>query len=138
MRDDDVRGGPLTRPRHLAVIPDGNRRWARARGLPAADGYRAGVRTGVEIVAWCLEAGIAHLSAFGSSQDNVDHRSHEEVLAIHAAVRRLCVEAADIPGVGVRVFGAPERLSRTVPDREELIRLAGVAVPTSRLVLHVG
>src|SRR5262245_4083760 len=137
MVHEDETGAPRARPRHVAVIPDGSRRWARERGYPVADGYGAGVRTGLDMLAWCLEAGIPHVSAFGSSQDNVANRSPEEVLAIHAAVRRLCAQSADIPGVAVHVFGAPERLPRTVPDRDELVRLAGLDPPTGRLVLHV-
>jgi undecaprenyl diphosphate synthase len=122
----------------VAVIPDGNRRWAAQHGLTVRDGYRAGVRTGLDVVRWCLEAGVAHVSAFGSSQENLAHRSLEQVMAIHEAVRALCAEAADIPGVVVHVFGAPERLPASVPDRAELIRLAHLAPRGGRLVLHVG
>jgi short-chain Z-isoprenyl diphosphate synthase len=137
MAYEDETDAPRARPRHVAVIPDGSRRWARERGYPVADGYQAGVRTGLDVLAWCLEAGIPHVSAFGSSRDNLANRSPEEVLAIHAAVRRLCAESADIPGVAVHVFGAPERLPRTVPERDELVQLAHLDPPTGRLVLHV-
>jgi short-chain Z-isoprenyl diphosphate synthase len=122
----------------VAVIPDGNRRWAAQHGLTTADGYRAGVRTGLDVVRWCLEADVAHVSAFGSSHENLAHRSLDEVVAIHEAVGALCSQAADIPGVAVRVFGAPERLPASVPDRAELIRLAHLAPAAGRLVLHVG
>jgi undecaprenyl diphosphate synthase len=122
----------------MAVIPDGNRRWAAQHGLAAADGYRAGVRTGLAVVTWCLDAGVAHVSAFGSSQENLEHRSAEEVVTIHEAVRALCTQAAAIPGVAVHVFGAPERLPPAVPDRAELVRLARLGPQSGRLVLHVG
>lgn len=129
---------PGSGPWHVAVIPDGNRRWATQHGLAAVEGYHAGLRTGLDVVTWCLEAGVAHLSAFGSSQENLEHRSLDQVVAIHAAVRALCVEAAAIPGVAVHVFGAPERLPAAVPDRAELVRLARLPPRSGRLVLHVG
>jgi undecaprenyl diphosphate synthase len=122
----------------VAVIPDGNRRWAAQHGLTTADGYRAGVRTGLEVVRWCLDAGVSHVSAFGSSHENLEHRSVDQLVAIHEAVRALCSQVADIPGVVVRVFGAPERLPASVPDRDELIRLAHLDPAAGRLVLHVG
>lgn len=124
-------------PFHMAVIPDGSRRWARQRGLSVADGYRAGVRTGLEVLAWCREAGVRHLTAFGSSQENLDHRTAEELVAIHAAVRLLCLEATGIPGVVVHVFGAPEKLPAFVPDRAMLRELALAEPPAAPLVLHV-
>jgi short-chain Z-isoprenyl diphosphate synthase len=135
---DDDRRAPSAGPWHVAVIPDGNRRWAALHGLTTADGYRAGVRTGLDVVRWCLETDVAHVSAFGSSHENLAHRSIEQVVAIHEAVRALCSEAADIPGVAVRVFGSPERLPASVPDRAELVRLAHLAPASGRLVLHVG
>ncbi len=125
-------------PWHVAVIPDGNRRWAAAHGLAMADGYRAGARTGLAVVSWCLDAGVAHLSAFGSSRENLEHRSIEQLVAIHAAVGTLCSEAAVLPGVRVHVFGAPERLPVSVPDRDTLVRLARMEPPSARLTLHVG
>jgi undecaprenyl diphosphate synthase len=133
-------GAGRARPRwgHVVIIPDGNRRWAREHGLPVAEGYAAGVAPGLAAVEWALDAGIAHLSAYGSSLANLEQRGPEQVIAIHAAVYALCVEAARMPELAVHVFGAPERIPPFVPQRAALMRLAERPPPAARLVLHVG
>jgi undecaprenyl diphosphate synthase len=132
-----VHGRPWSDWRHVVIIPDGNRRWASERGLPVAEGYAAGVAPGLAVVAWALDAGIAHLSAYGSSRDNIEQRSAEQVIGIHAAVHALCVETARMPEVAVHVFGAPERIPSFVPERGALLRLAARPPAAARLVLHV-
>lgn len=57
-------------PNHVAVIMDGNRRWARMRGLPVGLGHEAGVRALREIVELCCKWGIRVLTAFAFSCDN--------------------------------------------------------------------
>jgi undecaprenyl diphosphate synthase len=99
-------------PRHLAVIPDGSRRWARTQGLSIEEAYRAGACKALEVVRWCSDAGVEHLSAFGSSRENIEHRRREEIAAIHAAIGRFCTEVQAIPGVALRVFGGPRRAPR--------------------------
>ncbi|KAE8717389.1 Dehydrodolichyl diphosphate synthase 2 [Hibiscus syriacus] len=57
-------------PRHVAIIMDGNRRWARSRGLPVRSGYEAGGRTLRKVVELCCKWGIKVLSVFAFSSDN--------------------------------------------------------------------
>lgn len=57
-------------PRHVAVIMDGNVRWAQKRGLPAASGHQAGVRSLRELVELCCKWGIKVLTVFAFSSDN--------------------------------------------------------------------
>ncbi len=57
-------------PKHVAIIMDGNRRWARARGLPKAVGHGAGSRRVRAIVQACAEKGISHLTLFAFSTEN--------------------------------------------------------------------
>lgn len=57
-------------PEHVAVIMDGNVRWAQKRGLPAASGHQAGVRSLRELVELCCKWGIKVLSVFAFSYDN--------------------------------------------------------------------
>jgi short-chain Z-isoprenyl diphosphate synthase len=99
-------GGSLTAvPRHVAVIPDGNRRYARKHALSYAEAYMAGAGMALELVHWCLDAGIEHLSGFGSSSDNLALRPDDEARAIRAAVDWFCAEARAIPEVELRIFG---------------------------------
>lgn len=65
-------------PKHVAIIMDGNGRWARKRGLPRAAGHRAGVGTVKEIVRAALETGVQVLTLYAFSQENWK-RPKEEV-----------------------------------------------------------
>ncbi len=124
-------------PRHIAVIPDGNRRYARKHALPPAEGYMAGARMALEFVRWCLDAGIEHLSGFGSSADNLALRPDEEARAIRAAVDWFCTESRAIPGVELRIFGhGDERMACEEPR----LRHDGTQTEpaAASLVVHVG
>jgi len=57
-------------PEHIALIPDGTRRWARNRGLPEIEGARAGAETVHRTVAYLLDAGLRYLTIWGFSTDN--------------------------------------------------------------------
>ncbi len=65
--------------RHIALIPDGNRRWAKKRGLPSFLGHRAGVEAFQKILVMALDLKIEYLTFWGASADNVTKRSPEEV-----------------------------------------------------------
>lgn len=68
-------------PAHLAVIMDGNGRWAEARGLPRAAGHRAGTEGVNRVVRWCREWGLRHLTLYAFSEQNWG-RPEEEVGAL--------------------------------------------------------
>lgn len=57
-------------PRHLAIIMDGNGRWALARGKPRLAGHRAGAETLTRVLAWCREAGVEILTVYAFSTEN--------------------------------------------------------------------
>jgi tritrans,polycis-undecaprenyl-diphosphate synthase [geranylgeranyl-diphosphate specific] len=65
-------------PNHLGIIIDGNRRWARARGLPPWEGHKAGAEKLNEFLNWCLEMGIPQVSIYTLSTENLN-RSKEEL-----------------------------------------------------------
>ena len=57
-------------PRHIAIIMDGNGRWARERHMPRPFGHRSGMKAVRAVVEGCLEAGVEWLSLFAFSQEN--------------------------------------------------------------------
>ena len=57
-------------PRHVAIIMDGNGRWAKERGLPRISGHRAGVHTLREVVKASLDIGVSVLTLYAFSQEN--------------------------------------------------------------------
>ncbi len=66
-------------PQHLGVILDGNRRWARKRGLPPWVGHRYGAKKFEKFLNWCLELGIKQVSAYVLSTENLKNRSKREI-----------------------------------------------------------
>ncbi len=65
-------------PAHVAIIPDGNRRWAKARGLAPWDGHEAGAKNTEKIIEKARELGIRSFSFWGSSMENLTKRPFEE------------------------------------------------------------
>lgn len=103
-------------PRHVAVIMDGNGRWAAARGLPRHRGHRAGIAAVRDTVEGAAVAGVRILTLFAFSQENWQ-RPAQEVAALMALLRRYARrERANLrkQGVEVRVFGDLSRLSAGV------------------------
>lgn len=77
---------PITSPRHVAIIMDGNGRWANARGLPRTAGHRAGVERVREAVRTAIEAGIDYLTLFAFSSENWN-RPEQEVSDLMGLLR---------------------------------------------------
>jgi undecaprenyl diphosphate synthase len=75
-------------PRHIGVIPDGNRRWAQKRELPKENGYDAGLAPGLKLYQLCKEAGVEELTVYGFTKDNTK-RPREQTKAFQKA----CIEA---------------------------------------------
>ena len=98
---------------HVALIMDGNGRWAAGRGLPRSAGHRAGAEAAREVIQAAPELGVATLTLFGFSAANW-HRPVSEVSALMSLFRRyLESETAPCAASGVRmsVIGRRERLS---------------------------
>ncbi|MCB1273851.1 MAG: di-trans,poly-cis-decaprenylcistransferase, partial [Leucobacter sp.] len=65
-------------PKHIAIVMDGNGRWANRRGLPRVEGHRAGEQALLDVVAGAIQAGVTHLSVYAFSTENW-RRSPDEV-----------------------------------------------------------
>jgi len=81
-------------PRHIAVILDGNGRWAQKRGLPRTAGHKAGAETFRTIATYCRDIGIEYLTVYAFSTENWK-RPQEEVNSIMALLKRYLLEAVD-------------------------------------------
>jgi undecaprenyl diphosphate synthase len=111
---------PRPLPRHVAIIMDGNGRWARARALPRIAGHRRGGEAVRRTVAAAQQLGIPYLTLFGFSSENW-RRPIGEVHDLMALLRHyLRGEIADLHknGIRLRVIG---HLSRLAPDIVDLI-----------------
>jgi len=90
-------------PRHVAIIMDGNGRWAQARGRPRLYGHHAGARRVREVVEACPPLGIKYLTIFAFSTENWK-RTQVEVAGLMSLFRRYIVkEARNLAASGVRV-----------------------------------
>ncbi|MEM4461564.1 MAG: polyprenyl diphosphate synthase [Candidatus Bathyarchaeia archaeon] len=87
-----VRNGSI--PQHVALILDGNRRWARSRGLPPWIGHEYGARKVEDLLKWCLELGVPILTLFVFSTENF-HRPREEVENLMSIFRRYLEKLLD-------------------------------------------
>ena len=114
---------PHSLPRHIAVIMDGNGRWAQARGLPRIAGHRRGAEAVRRTVSGAVELGIPYLTLFGFSSENWK-RSSGEVYDLMSLLRHyLLAEIAELHrnGIRLRVIGQIDRLA---PDIIQLIERA--------------
>lgn len=99
-------------PRHVAIIMDGNRRWAKARGQNEMDGHAAGVEAIREIIRHSVRRGIAVLSLYAFSRENWA-RSDEEVSGLFYLLEKVIRNETDelkAQGARVRVLGRLEEL----------------------------
>ena len=81
-------------PRHIAIILDGNGRWARRRGLPRTAGHKVGAETFRTIATYCRDIGIEYLTVYAFSTENWK-RPQEEVDTIMTLLKKYLLEAID-------------------------------------------
>jgi undecaprenyl diphosphate synthase len=108
-------------PRHVAVVMDGNGRWARQRGLPRTKGHEAGEAALLDVIHGAVEMGIDCLSAYAFSTENWK-RSPEEVrflMGFNREVIHRRRDELDALGVRVRWAGRRRRLWKSVIDELE-------------------
>lgn len=116
-------------PRHVAIIPDGNRRWAREHGLGIFKGHRRGVEAFEEVARHAAERKIKHLSLWGLSLDNLVKRSEGEIIWLFRIFKREFGKLAKSKEIHerqtrIRVFGRwrekfPEAARQAVEEAEE-------------------
>lgn len=112
-----------TLPRHVGIIMDGNRRWARAHGLPAIEGHRHGYAKLKEAGDWCLDRGIPYLTVYAFSTENWK-RPAQEVRALLSLLKFALTKELSIfdrKGLQLRIAGRLQEFSK---DLRSVIRRA--------------
>ena len=109
-----------TVPTHVAVIQDGNRRYARDRGAAPPDGHRAGADTTERVLDWCADIGVSELTLYAFSTENFA-RPDAELEPLFDLLEAKLREFADADrvhdqGVQIRALGDVERLPRRVRE----------------------
>lgn len=101
-----------TLPKHIAIVMDGNGRWAQKRGFSRLEGHRAGVDSATDIVRYCGELGIPYLTLYAFSSENWK-RPKDEVIGLMGILRDyLSKDSSELveKGVCVRTIGSLDRL----------------------------
>ena len=114
---------PERLPRHVAVIMDGNGRWARQRGRPRVSGHKAGLESVRAMVRRCLEKGIGVLTLFAFSSENWRRPQEEVGLLMNLFMTALDHEVKKLHENGVRLRVIGDR-SAFAPELQERIERA--------------
>ena len=131
-------------PRHIAVIMDGNGRWAKKRGLPRKAGHKVGAETFRTIATYCKDIGVQYFTVYAFSTENWK-RPQDEVDALMNLFRTYLREAAETMvarGVAVRVLGdlsvLPEDIRRQIDEVHALADTLGENAATASLCINYG
>ena len=117
-----------TVPRHVAIIMDGNGRWASSRGLSRSEGHRAGYENLRRVVSAAAKAGVSYLTLFAFSTENWDRPSEEVSGILSLAAEVIRMETADLHEMGIRIKHVgrldrlPEELQTQIAEAVELTR----------------
>jgi undecaprenyl diphosphate synthase len=112
-------------PRHIAIIPDGNRRWAEKKGMSKQEGYAIGIRKIGDVLKWCKAADVHMLTMWGFSTDNFkrDRKEVEGLFELFKENLKKAIESDDRnkKELRVRFFG---RLDLFPPEIQKMIKKA--------------
>jgi undecaprenyl diphosphate synthase len=115
-------------PRHIAIIMDGNGRWAKRRLMPRVAGHRKGVEALRGVIRACAERGVSHLTVFAFSSENWRRPQEEVTLLMELFLRALENEVARLHENEIRfcvigdLSGFSERIQTLIRDAEALTR----------------
>lgn len=108
-------------PKHIAIIMDGNRRWAKAKGMPVSYGHKEGAKTLEKIVRYANKIGLAHITVYAFSTENWK-RAEEEVKALMMLLQNYLddyAKRADTENIKVKILGDISALS---PNMQKSIK----------------
>lgn len=124
-------------PTHIAVIMDGNGRWATSRGLPRMAGHQAGTENLRRVITACVEFGVQYLTLYAFSTENWDRPDYEVQGLMHILADVIDRELPELneQGVQLRHIGRLERLEPRL--REKVLHAIEVTAPNNRLVINL-
>jgi undecaprenyl diphosphate synthase len=124
-------------PTHLAIVPDGNGRWAEQRGLPRLEGHHAGAENMLRMVEYLNEYPISHVTLYGFSTENWG-RPREEVDGLFELLADFidrCLDYINEKNIKLRHLGRVQQLPQAL--RDSIARAVGVTKNNSRMTLNV-
>lgn len=125
-------------PKHVGIIMDGNRRWARARGMKDIEGHRAGADNLSKITDIAAELGIQTLTVYALSTENLTHRTRVEVAQLLALIKEaVSRHLRDMQKKGVKVAFIGEINSLPATVRRAIERCLKVVVKNERIKVNI-
>jgi undecaprenyl diphosphate synthase len=124
-------------PRHVAIIMDGNGRWARERHLPRPLGHRAGMKAVREVVEGAIEAGVGVLTLFAFSEENWKRPATEISALMDLLEEYIAREIAELVTQGVRVSVLGDRTRLTPGGRSAVERIESETRTGTQLALNL-
>ena len=124
-------------PRHIAVIMDGNGRWAAARALPRSAGHRMGVRSVKQIVENCARRGVQVLTLFAFSSENWNRPKEEVSMLMSRFLQALDDEVDDLHKNGIRLNFAGNLQQLSPALRERMDAAAALTAGNSKMTLVI-
>ena len=129
-------------PKHIGIIMDGNRRWARNKGLPIKLGHREGAKTIEKIVKYANKIGIKHITQYAFSTDNWK-RTQEEISALMTLFQSYLDDyskRADSENIKVKIIGRKEGLSERLKESMQncMERTKGNTGTTFNIAINYG
>ncbi|OHB24001.1 MAG: di-trans,poly-cis-decaprenylcistransferase [Parcubacteria group bacterium RIFOXYD2_FULL_52_8] len=119
---DTVEKNTISGPTCIGIIPDGNRRWARARGLRSIEGHEAGFLKYKQVVQWAIEANVPYLISYGFSTENWNRPQEEIDLLFSVLSKRIVQEIPFFLEQGIRLIyiGDLRKFSAEIQDALKL------------------
>jgi len=124
-------------PHHIAIVMDGNGRWAKRRFLPRLAGHKQGVDSLRRCVRACAERGVGVLTVFAFSSENWNRPADEVSGLMELLALALGREVPQLKKDGVRLYFVGERAGLSQKVREGLAQAEAVTAENTRLVLNV-
>lgn len=125
-------------PKHIAIIMDGNRRWAAARNLSPGDGHKAGAQNLEKIIDHCKEIGVTHLTVYALSTENWRKRSVSEVKGIFNLLLKIVKEKSEeYKKSGIKFFVLGNFQAFPLKVRKAIKKIVDMILDQERLKFNI-
>jgi len=125
-------------PKHIAIIMDGNRRWAATRGLSSSEGHKAGAQNLEKIVDHCKEIGVKYLTVYALSTENWKKRSAKEVKGIFNLLLKIITEKREeYKKSGIKFFVLGNFQAFPLKVRKAIKKIIDMILDQERLKFNV-
>ncbi len=127
----------ITVPQHIGIIPDGNRRWAKAKGLPSLKGHEQGFKAFQPIAEAAFDAGVKVFSAWGFSTENWNRAAEEVSYLMDLFVHYLGQEAKGLHEKNIKLIISGSRAELSDKLREAIEQAETLTAGNSRGVINI-